>query len=40
MDAFLVNVSQGGMQIHTKDPVEAAKALQVSFELAGREVEL
>jgi len=35
MDAFLVNVSQGGMQIHTKDPVEAAKALQVSFELPG-----
>jgi c-di-GMP-binding flagellar brake protein YcgR len=35
MDAFLVNLSQGGMQIHTKDPVEAAKALQVSFELPG-----
>jgi hypothetical protein len=35
-DAFLVNVSQGGMQIHTSDPVEAAKALQVSFELPGR----
>jgi hypothetical protein len=35
MDAFLVNLSQGGMQIHTKDPVEAAKAMQVSFELPG-----
>ncbi len=35
MDAFLVNVSQGGMQIHTQQPVDAAKALQVSFELPG-----
>jgi hypothetical protein len=35
MEAFLVNLSQGGMQIHTTDPVEAAKALQVSFELPG-----
>jgi hypothetical protein len=35
MEAFLVNLSQGGMQIHTKDPFEAAKALQVSFELPG-----
>jgi hypothetical protein len=34
-DAFLVNVSQGGMQIHTGDSVEAAKALQVSFALPG-----
>jgi hypothetical protein len=34
-EAFLVNLSQGGMQIHTSDPVEAAKALQVSFELPG-----
>jgi PilZ domain len=34
-EAFLVNLSQGGMQIHTKDPVEAAKALQVSFDLPG-----
>ena len=34
VDANLVNVSQGGMQIHTSDPVEAAK-LQVSFELPG-----
>jgi hypothetical protein len=35
MEAFLVNLSQGGMQIHTNDPIEAAKALQVSFELPG-----
>ena len=39
-DAFLVNVSQGGMQIHTKDAVAAAKALQVSFELPGARSEL
>jgi len=35
MGAYLVNVSQGGMQIRTHDPVESAKALQVSFELPG-----
>ena len=35
VDAYLVNVSQGGMQIHTRDAVEAVKALQVSFELPG-----
>jgi hypothetical protein len=34
-DAYLVNVSQGGMQIHTSDPVETAKGLHVSFELPG-----
>jgi hypothetical protein len=34
-DAFLVNVSQGGMQIHTSDPVEATKGLHVSFDLPG-----
>lgn len=34
-DAFLINVSQGGMQIHTDIPVEATKALQISFELPG-----
>jgi hypothetical protein len=34
-DAYLVNVSQGGMQIHTHASVEAAKAMQVSFELPG-----
>ena len=35
MDAYLVNVSQGGMQIRTQDRIESAKALQVSFELPG-----
>jgi PilZ domain-containing protein len=35
MDAYLVNVSQGGMQIRTHDPVESTRALQVSFELPG-----
>jgi hypothetical protein len=39
-DAFLVNVSQGGMQIHTQDAVAAAKALQVSFELPGARSQL
>ena len=34
-DAYLVNVSQGGMQIHTGDPVETTKPLQVVFELPG-----
>ncbi len=34
-DAYLVNVSQGGMQIHTGDHVEASKPLHVSFELPG-----
>jgi hypothetical protein len=34
-DAFLINVSQGGMQIHTDDPVEATKQVQISFELPG-----
>jgi len=33
--AHLVNLSQGGMQIHTDDPVEVTKSLQVSFELPG-----
>jgi CheY-like chemotaxis protein len=34
-DAYLVNVSQGGMQIHTGVHVEASKPLHVSFELPG-----
>jgi CheY-like chemotaxis protein len=34
-EGYLVNVSQGGMQIHTDDSVETAKPLQVSFELPG-----
>ena len=40
MDAYLVNVSQGGIQIRTHDPVESAKALQVSFELPGARTSL
>jgi DNA-binding NarL/FixJ family response regulator len=34
-EAYLVNVSQGGMQIHTHESVEATKSMQVSFELPG-----
>src|ERR1700733_1426003 len=34
-DAFLVNLSQGGMQIRTNSIPEAAKAVQVSFALPG-----
>ncbi len=39
-DAFLVNLSQGGMQIHTSDPVECAKALHVAFDLPGARMGL
>ncbi len=35
IEGFLVNVSQGGMQIRTSKAVEADKSLQVSFELPG-----
>jgi CheY-like chemotaxis protein len=35
MDAHLINVSQGGMQIRTNHLPETAKAVQVSFELPG-----
>ena len=35
MDACLINLSQGGMQIRTSDPVATAKTLQVAFELPG-----
>jgi hypothetical protein len=35
MDAHLINVSQGGMQIRTNSLPDTAKALQVSFELPG-----
>jgi len=34
-EAHLVNLSQGGMQIHTDDPVEASKPLHVCFALPG-----
>jgi hypothetical protein len=34
-EAFLVNLSQGGMQLHTGGPLEPLKSLQVAFELPG-----
>lgn len=34
-DASLVNLSQGGMRIHTEIPVQPTKNLKVSFELPG-----
>jgi len=34
-EAHLVNLSQGGMQIHTDTPVESTKSLHVAFELPG-----
>jgi hypothetical protein len=34
-EANLVNLSQGGMQIHTEDPVNSEGLLQVSFALPG-----
>jgi CheY-like chemotaxis protein len=35
VEGQLINVSQGGLQIHTDDPVETRKTLRVSFELPG-----
>jgi CheY-like chemotaxis protein len=35
IEANLVNVSQGGLQVHSDSPVEIKKAFQVSFELPG-----
>ncbi len=40
MDACLINLSQGGMQIRTSDLVAAEKALQVSFALPGARAAL
>ena len=34
-DAVLVNISQGGMQIHTDHPVEVEQPLRVAFDLPG-----
>jgi len=34
-EGHMVNVSQGGIQIHTADSLEAAQPLQVSFALPG-----
>ena len=38
--ARLINVSQGGMQIHADAPVESNKSFRVSFELPGSKIEL
>jgi hypothetical protein len=35
IEAHLVNVSQGGLQVHSDSPVEMTKPFQVSFELPG-----
>ena len=35
VEANLVNVSQGGLQVHTDAPVDATKSLRVSLELPG-----
>ncbi len=35
VDASLVNVSQGGLQVHTEDAVEIGKLQHVSFDLPG-----
>jgi hypothetical protein len=34
-EGYLVNVSQGGMQIRTDDPLACTKGLEVSFDLPG-----
>jgi hypothetical protein len=35
VEAQLINISQGGLQIHTDGPVELKKTMRVSFELPG-----
>jgi hypothetical protein len=35
IEAHLINVSQGGLQVHSDSPVEMKKPFQVSFELPG-----
>jgi hypothetical protein len=35
IETYLVNVSQGGLQVHSDSPVEINKPFQVSFELPG-----
>ncbi len=35
VEGQLINVSQGGLQIHTDDPMEMTKTMRVSFELPG-----
>jgi hypothetical protein len=39
-DGILVNISQGGMQIHTDDSVEMKQPLQVAFDLPGAKSKL
>ncbi len=38
--AHLINLSQGGMQIHTRRSIEAEKGVQVSFALPGARSEM
>lgn len=40
VEGSLINVSQGGLQIHTDEPVETRKQIRVSFELPGAKSEL
>jgi PilZ domain-containing protein len=35
IEAHLINVSQGGLQVHSDSPVEMKKPFQISFELPG-----
>src|ERR1700729_1388629 len=35
LDAYLVNVRQGGLQVRAETPVEITKSLKVSFQLPG-----
>jgi hypothetical protein len=35
IEAHLINVSQGGLQVHSDSPVEMTKPFQVSFALPG-----
>ncbi|HEY6336930.1 MAG TPA: PilZ domain-containing protein [Candidatus Sulfotelmatobacter sp.] len=35
IEAHLINVSQGGLQVHSDSPVEITKPFQVSFDLPG-----
>jgi hypothetical protein len=39
-DGILVNISQGGMQIHTDDPMEMKQPLHVAFDLPGAKSKL
>ncbi len=39
-DAVLVNISQGGMQIHTHNPIEIQQPLHIAFDLPGAKSKL